>query len=506
MAADLAVIGRLTQRFERLGTSLFIRTFDGVTLVDELELTNVATSFPSNDVMCIAQSIRSRLASVGRGAAILGAPARLASDGNSIIALAGAPVAPTTSLAPTTDASPVTWALAMSERRMRWVENQGVSGHSIATRTAALPTWVPQSTANVLLFLELTNSITAYVALGQSTTQVVASVLADLDTYLGAVRAYHKFQVIYLGTCTPRGVSGSVPDALARNVIHELVNAGVRQRCANQNGLVLVDFHNAIVDRSSATLEALANTVRTDDKLHPTPKGARAMGLACATVWNKTALPNSALRPLSQFNRSMNAASPFTNSNPLMIGTPSAAGLVGGATGLTAPNVRVNKSGTVAAVASVVAAADGIGNAQRAVATAAASGDFIQVLTASGTESSQFYTQGDYLQGVADVRITGMVNVQAIEIVVTAIIGASNLAIAGHSTTVATAAVADFDNTDLTAPFSMSTPAFKFQAGAPGAVFNVSVRVTWGAGGSGTCTLDVTKLGFINHGQVQTEF
>lgn len=40
MSFDLSVLDRLTQKFQREGSSLFIRTFDGTVLVDEFEFKN----------------------------------------------------------------------------------------------------------------------------------------------------------------------------------------------------------------------------------------------------------------------------------------------------------------------------------------------------------------------------------------------------------------------------------------------------------------------------------
>ena len=58
---DMAVLGRYTQRFEREGTSVFIRTFDDATLVHEHECKNTPLGVP-NEVHGIAETILAQLA------------------------------------------------------------------------------------------------------------------------------------------------------------------------------------------------------------------------------------------------------------------------------------------------------------------------------------------------------------------------------------------------------------------------------------------------------------
>lgn len=58
---DMAVFDKYTQRFERSGTSMFIRTFNGTVLVHEHECTNVGQVVPS-EVQDIAKAILAQLA------------------------------------------------------------------------------------------------------------------------------------------------------------------------------------------------------------------------------------------------------------------------------------------------------------------------------------------------------------------------------------------------------------------------------------------------------------
>lgn len=74
MPYSLATLDRITQRFERSGTSLFIRTFDGGTLVHEFEFTGVVPGAPVPvEVSEVARDIRVRIArnTTERGTAVL---------------------------------------------------------------------------------------------------------------------------------------------------------------------------------------------------------------------------------------------------------------------------------------------------------------------------------------------------------------------------------------------------------------------------------------------------
>lgn len=62
MPYDMQKIDRLTQTFNRVGTSLFIRTWDGAVLVQEFEFTNVLPGAPvPAEVHLLANSILANL-------------------------------------------------------------------------------------------------------------------------------------------------------------------------------------------------------------------------------------------------------------------------------------------------------------------------------------------------------------------------------------------------------------------------------------------------------------
>ncbi len=507
---DMAYISRLRSETRHVGTSIFIRLYDGSILVDEFECRNVSAGFSSHDLASLVEQQRQRVAmnllsadsDTGAVNASFGVPCLLATDGNSLSAEAGAPVNPMASFtAPQTDVTWIPHALALTERRMRWVANPAFSGHTIAQRIAALPTWVPTTQANCLVFQEGTNSISIYVAAGQSPQAAAASALADLDTYLSIVRAYGKFQVIYLMTAMPRGIGSGVVDLAAasvRNLAHNIYNDGVRQRCASQQGLILCDAWATVVDPTSLNMLPKANYMRADN-LHCTQLGARAVGTMMASVFNSRRLPNSAKQPTSNLSRAVGAGSLFMNSNPLMLGTPSAAGVSGG-TGVCAPQTRVVTQGTItSSVASVVAAADGIGNANRVVVSGASAGSSV-FIGCNATESQQYYTAADFLECMANLRATGMSNVQGIELHVTGVFGAQNRDVAGFfSQSSITTDASKFDQSDIIVPYTMFGPTWATVDGAAGALLQGYVKVLFFAGGAGT--FEVSRLGFVNQGQ-----
>ena len=65
MPYSMQTLDRLEQKFRRSGTSLFIETFDGATLADSYELTDVSAGPIPSEVMEIARHRRMMLAAAG---------------------------------------------------------------------------------------------------------------------------------------------------------------------------------------------------------------------------------------------------------------------------------------------------------------------------------------------------------------------------------------------------------------------------------------------------------
>lgn len=421
---------------------------------------------------------------------------RLATDGNSITAVSGGPV--TTQLAPTTDAGWVTWAMGYTSLKFRWTENQAVSANTTTQRRVALPNWVPNTTANMLAFLEGTNSIAGYVTGGATETAAANLAFADLLAYLSDVRSYGKFKRIFLGTVPPRNTTA------ARNAANDLYNRQVRELCASDPVYVLVDFWDAMVDPTSATMFTKANYLRSDDFLHPTPKGARAMGLKFSQAVANMELPKSNLVPNSALVRSIQSDALFINSNPLFTGGDTGS-LIGSATGTVKAGWRAGiNTGTMTCAASVVADAEGIGNAQRITVSGAALNSIAQI-GINITEAIPYQVANDYIRGLASIRWSGAANVKAIYAEL-AFVTDANYTVQGQINTVATIAVADYDQADMAVPYIISTPASLLNGGvAANTVLSIAIKVLFGAA-SGAITLDVSRAGMVNLGQTVTQY
>lgn len=422
--------------------------------------------------------------------------AMLAADGNSITALAGAPT--TSQLAPTADSGWLNWGLAFAGQSIRWVDNQAVSGHTINQRTAQLQNWVPTTIANTLVFLEGTNSIAGYVTAGNSDAVAAQLAWADMQAYLSAVRSFGKFKQIILPTCTPRGSSAS------RNAAHDWFNRKLRDLCSNDSFYLLVDFWRVVVDPTSTAMSARANYLRSDDNLHPTPKGCRAMGKAFATSVSGLSLPTSNLLPTSALTRAIDSSSSVINSNPTFIGGNTGS-LLNGATGAVKAGWRAGiVSGTATAVASVGADDEGYGGSQILTVSGAASGTICGIII-NATEALTYAAIGDFLKGIAKAKWSGASGVKAIYVRVSTVTDQS-YSVDGFASTTATATVSDYDNADMTDNLVMVTPAIKFPGNvAPNTILSMGVYVLFGAA-SGAITLTVSRGALLNLGQQVTDY
>lgn len=421
----------------------------------------------------------------------------LVTDGNSITAVAGAPS--TVSLAPQANAGWLNWGLAFSGQTMRWIEQQAVSGRTIAQCIGLLPNWLNATQANVLCFQEGTNSIAAYSTLTGSDARAAILAWADMLTYLAAVKASNKFIRVILPTVIPRASTAT------RNEAHQWFNRQLRQLCANDTFYVLVDFWKVVVDPASVTFSAKANFLRADDNLHPTPKGARPMGKEWARVIGLAfGTPQSSLVPVDKMNRALAPTALMINSNPTLTGG-TAGTAIGTATGTFATGWRGgNTTGTATSVGSIVADDEGFGNLQRLTVTAASDGGVIAIVN-NNTEALPYQSANDYLKAVAKVRWSGCINVRSIVIRISGVWDAS-YSVDGFSDSAATATIADFDQSDMTDFFIMTGPAIRFPGNvAANTILSIGVFVTF-LGAGGAITLDVSRAGLINLGQSITEF
>lgn len=423
---------------------------------------------------------------------------RLAVDGNSIAAVAGPPSS--TSLTPQDSAGFVNWALGYLEQKLRFVDNVAVSGRTTLQCLANLGSWVPATTANILLFLEGTNSIAGYVTGGMTDAQAADQAIIDLQFYIAAVRSFGKFSRMVVPTITPRGSTA------ARNAAHDRYNRQLVDLLSRDGFFIIPDHWSVTVDRSSATLSALANYLRQDDVLHPTPKGARWMGKETARAI-AAALPlvPTRLTPVSALHRGISSDSLFINTNPLFLGadtgTPIGT-LVGGS--VIKAGWRVGyTAGTPSITASVGTDPNGFGGYQQMVVTGAAAST-LAVIAQNNTESLALVAPGDYLKPMFRVTWSGLSNVQAIFPRMSGNWEAPRTVEGFASNSPAWQVTGDFDQSDMTEPFVMSGPATRFSAAvAPNTTLSILLGVLWS--GAGGATVRVTQAGYVNLGQSPNE-
>jgi lysophospholipase L1-like esterase len=245
----------------------------------------------------------------------------------------------------------------------------------------------------------------------RSVDDVYGTCVNDIYTPLvGAGATVYAMSVPPLGaTDTP--ANGLTVAQVNNNIVQ--FNARLSAYCAATPGMVFVPTHGAIVDTGSLTGVALA--AHLEDQIHPSPRGAYAMGKALANAmrqnvkaWNN--LPTSPADTQATFAASSNVAE-----NPFLLagtgGTVDAGVTEGSGAGTSvAQGWRVQKSGSATCTASLVArteAADGdtLGNNQRLVLAFSANNDSAQIVPASPSALAARVTGGESIYAECAVKI-----------------------------------------------------------------------------------------------------
>lgn len=110
-----------------------------------------------------------------------------------------------------------------------------------------------------------------------TTTNPVATMLATLKQILDSLSAVKK--VVIVDSLHPLYQSG-ITSSKARAFLIPLINAGYRNLCSQYSNVIFNDTYSAMVDTTSANLDAKANYLRADDGIHLTSTGAQAAGYA----------------------------------------------------------------------------------------------------------------------------------------------------------------------------------------------------------------------------------
>ena len=258
-------------------------------------------------------------------------------------------------------------------------------------------------------------------------------------------------------------------------------NMALREWARYVPNLVFVDCYGPMVNPTDASGNLASGM--SGDALHPSAKGARAMGYAIAQAIGKyittpTILPSSASESWAT-----NANDWQLYSNPLFTG--SSGSLLGGATGTVATSWSAGvSSGTVSSCAcSLVARSDGMGNNQRIVASGGGSGGQIQIR--QGTLQSRL-TMGKRIALAAEVKISGCTDVASIgfQFLVTMDGVTRQIHAFDPGSSV-------WDQADM-GPLILRTPDFLLN-GAAVTSFNTFIQVTFGTSGAGAATLEMGR-------------
>ncbi len=265
-------------------------------------------------------------------------------------------------------------ANALLGGRLRLLSVEGVPGETLSQILARVPA-VTALRPKYAVVLGGTNDIRS----SANTVQQMFDTLVTIWAQLQASGA-----IVYAMSVPPLGTSDTPPNGLTVNQCNSNVaalNERIKAYCATNSGLVFVDAHAAIVDNTALTGVALA--AKLEDQIHPSPRGAYAIGKALFNAMRNAVKEGNTLASSPADTLLTFAASTNVTENPCFI--QGAGGtLAGGATGTVGEKWRVQQFGTAAVVASLVprtdlADGDSLGNWQRMNVTFSANNDSAQL-------------------------------------------------------------------------------------------------------------------------------
>lgn len=376
------------------------------------------------------------------------------------------------------EASPFSWLNA--DRPVLY--NYGVNGETVAQIYARLPTIIglPQN----VVWLRAGTSNAATDEAGAAT---------DLVTIEDMIKQLMNAQkTLIVSTIPPVGttaVGGRYCLAL---------NRGIRS-LASQYGAFLVDEHAIVVDPTNALGNAQSGYLQADNTIF-TSKASRAIAAALQPIvtnifGSKFSGPASAM---DGYNVTNNPSAKNVFDNPtLQTATGGTAGSTA-VTGIIAGSMRCDAGGGFAvgaAVASVVAASSGFGNAQRLVASPTAAADTLQITTrASEAAVAGRMTAGSKYKAVGRVRVAGITGQAVVRNIIHSVVFTNAEGtfsrIIDHNW--ASTAVGDYTQTDFAQTFE--TPEFTCPTGCT-SVYLAS-KITFGAAGTAV-TFELSEVGIL---------
>ena len=294
------------------------------------------------------------------------------------------------------------------------VGNAGVAGETTASMLLRIDRDVLAHEPDVCFVLAGVNDISGGVP--------AATIISNLQSIYQQLAA--KLITVVALTITPYG-SGHASYNTANVQTMLAVNKWIRQYCAATPGMICVDTFAALVNPAGSG--AAASGVLYDN-LHPAPKGALAMGTAVKNVLTGRFPAGQYLVSSNSDNYGADAGNsniwdnaPWTTTG----GTVNAP-----ATGTAATGHVIDATGSLTAVASVPARADGIGYNQRLVLTPAANNDSGKIRWAGNLLNSRLVAGTWRLSFDLSIAGVAAANVKYINIYLSATIGGTNLNLA----------------------------------------------------------------------------
>jgi lysophospholipase L1-like esterase len=365
------------------------------------------------------------------------------------------------------------WANALMGSPFNLILNAGVSGERtdqialrVPTVIAAAPSWC--------IVQGGINDISASVS--------VATIVANLQQI--CVQLVNVgINVALLSVAPNTQVAGNSTKV-------QSINQTLREWCRDTaRGVTFIDAY-ALMVNSTVTTGALA-TGMSDDSLHPSMKGARAMGQAIANALAYF-LPNRNFLPSSNGESyGIDATSKQLLDNPMLTGTsvtPTGTGASG-----TAPTSWLASTGGSGAASAIFTAqtvrTDGIGYDQQIVISGAASGSSVNIRQ---NVTSSRAVIGDTLYVVGQIKITGAADIKTINLGVNVTIDGTTY----QCNTMEASGATSYDQSDMS--LTLRSPDMLL-SGVSITAITVIASVTFGTSGTGAATIKFGRLGCYKH-------
>jgi acyl-CoA thioesterase-1 len=352
-----------------------------------------------------------------------------------------------------------TWANIYLGCPMRLLGNYGVSGETTTEMLARTDEAIAAGAEWVFLQGGIND-------LSEGAT--VATVIANLQELADRFREGAK--VVLLAIAPNKSPTSNAFKVMA-------VNAAMRAWASTVGNVIFVDTFTPLVNATDTTGDLAAGM--SDDALHPSAKGAKAMGYAISQAIGKFMPTVPLLVSSAADSEAIDAGSNQILTNPLMSGS---SGTVSG-TGASGTIATGWSGGTDTGTVTNVwlhgqARADGVGVDQQVTITGAASGAVVNMRQTSGLTTK--LAAGDTVYACGSITLSGMSDVSRVSPSITITDGGTGYVVHCLDNSDTT-----WDQSDLS--FTWRTPNFTLQ-NIP-TVFQFFIRIRFGTSGTGAAVL-----------------